>query len=181
VLSIPAAAPESHLFSSARASLKQAPVPVENPINPLIGRRAGQPTVGLAADKMAAFLNEMKTVRLRKVSERSSGANPTLPPSEPFSVQSALRRSSSLQRSQMTIPLPTSIRASNIGTSPALSGSETRMGEKRKRNTIEIHDDPGRLLFLLAWAMNDHFLQILLPNVDHVSCPQILVWLLVQT
>ncbi|KAF8802427.1 hypothetical protein BYT27DRAFT_7235351 [Phlegmacium glaucopus] len=136
LLSIPAAASESHLFASARASLKQAPPPVENPINPLIGRRAGKPTVGLAADKMAAFLSEMKTVRLRKVSGRSSGNNPAPAslPSERFSAQAALRRSSSSQRSQLAMPLLTSIRASNIDSSSALS-------EKRKRNTINIHDD----------------------------------------
>ena len=87
---------------------------------------------------MAAFLNEMKTVRLRKVSERSSGDNPALP-SARFDTQSALRRLSSLQSSQPTISL---LKASNI----ANSESEIRMGEKRKRNTINIRDDAGKLL-----------------------------------
>ena len=148
LLDISAATPQSHLFASARASLKQAPAPVENPINPLIGRRAGQPTVGLAADKMAAFLNEMKTVRLRKVSERSSGDNPA-PPSERFSSQSALRRFSSVQTLQPTISL---LKASNIN-----SESEIRMGEKRKRNMINIRDDAGKLLFFLPWTIMTFF------------------------
>jgi hypothetical protein len=127
--------------------LKQAPAPVENPINPLIGRRAGQPTVGLAADKMAAFLNEMKTVRLRKVSERSSGDNPAPPPSERFNTQSALRGLSFLQSSQPTIPL---LKSSNI----ANSESEIiHMREKRKRNTINIRDDAGKLLLSLLWTI----------------------------
>ena len=146
LLDIPAATPESHLFVSARASLKQAPTPVENAINPLIGRRAGQPTIGLAADKMAAFLNEMKTVRLRKVSERSSRDNPAPPPSAHFDTQSALRRLSSLQRSHPTISL---LKASNIGNSE----SEIHMGEKRKRNTINIRDDAGKLLLFLLWTI----------------------------
>ncbi|KAL0574385.1 hypothetical protein V5O48_007560, partial [Marasmius crinis-equi] len=62
------------LFASARASLKHAGTPNEAPINPayglsssMSGRRAGKPTVGLQPDKMADFLKEMKTVRLRKV------------------------------------------------------------------------------------------------------------------
>lgn len=151
MLNIPDTTSESQLFAAARASLKQAPTPVETPINPLIGRRAGQPTVGLAADKMAAFLNEMKTVRLRKVSERSSGDN-LAPPFERTNAQSALRRSLPSQTSQSTIPLPTSIRVSNI-TISALNESENRMGEKRKRNTINIHDDAGILLLFLV--MND--------------------------
>ena len=146
LLDIPATTPESHLFASARASLKQAPAPVENPINPLIGRRAGQPTVGLAADKMAAFLNEMKTVRLRKVSERFSGNNSAPPPSERFNTQSTLRGLSSSQRSEPTIPL---LKASNFTNSE----SEIHMGEKRKRNTISLRDDAGKLLLSLPWTI----------------------------
>ena len=88
---------------------------------------------------MAAFLNEMKTVRLRKVSERFSGDNSATLPPERFNTQSALRGSSSLQRPQPTIPL---LKASNI----ADSESENRMGEKRKRNMISIRDDAGKLL-----------------------------------
>ncbi|KAJ3818285.1 hypothetical protein F5878DRAFT_623871 [Lentinula raphanica] len=57
-------------FANARAALKHAPTPKEAPINP--PRRGGRPTVGVTADKMAAFLSEMKTVRLRKVGSQSS-------------------------------------------------------------------------------------------------------------
>jgi hypothetical protein len=99
---------------------------------------------------MAAFLNEMKTVRLRKVSKRSSGDNPVLPHSERFDTQSTVRGLSSFQRSQPTIPVLKSIRASNITTSE----SEIRMGEKRKRNAINIRDDAGKLLLLsLPWTI----------------------------
>ncbi|KAJ3928278.1 MAG: hypothetical protein NXY57DRAFT_535324 [Lentinula lateritia] len=57
-------------FAHARAALNHAPTPKEAPINP--PRRGGQPTVGVTADKMAAFLTEMKTVRLRKVGSQST-------------------------------------------------------------------------------------------------------------
>ena len=61
------------LFANVRASLRHAPTPVEVPINSVVYggaprmRRTGQPTVNVPSDKMAAFLTEMKTVRLRKV------------------------------------------------------------------------------------------------------------------
>ncbi|EIN04949.1 hypothetical protein PUNSTDRAFT_116231 [Punctularia strigosozonata HHB-11173 SS5] len=61
------------LLAAARASLKHTEPPVEAPINPLIpvpasrAKRTGRPTVALSHDKMAAFLQEMKSVRLRKV------------------------------------------------------------------------------------------------------------------
>ncbi|KAI0067365.1 hypothetical protein BV25DRAFT_1094579 [Artomyces pyxidatus] len=69
---IPTAADTGALFASVRAGLKHAGSPVEAPINGVVygGRsvkRAGQPTVNVPSDKMAAFLTEMKTVRLRKV------------------------------------------------------------------------------------------------------------------
>jgi hypothetical protein len=60
---------EDRVLATARASLKHTSPPVEAPINPLIprARRTGKPTVALSQDKMAAFLQEMKSVRLRKV------------------------------------------------------------------------------------------------------------------
>ncbi|KAH9057847.1 hypothetical protein EDB87DRAFT_975403 [Lactarius vividus] len=63
----PAAAELS--FSDIRAHLRHTGTPVEAPINapPTAKKRVGQPTIGVPADKMAAFLKEMKTVRLRKV------------------------------------------------------------------------------------------------------------------
>ena len=52
-----------------RANLRHAGTPVEAPINSsFTAKRVGQPTIGVPADKMAAFLNEMKSVRLKKVS-----------------------------------------------------------------------------------------------------------------
>ncbi len=43
-------------------------MPVEAPIDSsFIAKRVGQPTIGVPADEKAAFLNEMKSVRLRRI------------------------------------------------------------------------------------------------------------------
>ncbi|KAJ2921934.1 hypothetical protein H1R20_g15160, partial [Candolleomyces eurysporus] len=55
------------VFASVRAALKHTTPPKEKPINKLNGK----PCIGVPPDKMAAFLTEMKTVRLKKVSDRS--------------------------------------------------------------------------------------------------------------
>ncbi|KAJ6460361.1 hypothetical protein C8R47DRAFT_1161009 [Mycena vitilis] len=62
--------PTATPFAAARASLKSTgTLPAEAPINPILPtRRHGQPTLGVPPDKVAAFLAEMKTVRLRKTS-----------------------------------------------------------------------------------------------------------------
>lgn len=66
---IPTTPAAAHLsFSDVRAHLRHAGTPVEAPINSsFTAKRVGQPTIGVPADKMAAFLKEMKSVRLRKV------------------------------------------------------------------------------------------------------------------
>lgn len=59
-------------FSSVRAALKPVTPPIEMPINNVAAmsrtRRTGQPTINVSSEKLAAFLSEMKNVRLRKVS-----------------------------------------------------------------------------------------------------------------
>lgn len=60
------------LFVNARAALRHTSHPIETPINHsmlgLSGRkRQGRPTVNVPSEQMAAFLNEIKTVRLKKV------------------------------------------------------------------------------------------------------------------
>jgi len=63
-------------LSSARAALKHTTLPVEAPINSLYApsrtKRTGQPTVNLGGDKMAAFLSEMKSVKLRRTGSLAS-------------------------------------------------------------------------------------------------------------
>uniref|UniRef100_A0A0W0FIZ8 Uncharacterized protein n=1 Tax=Moniliophthora roreri TaxID=221103 RepID=A0A0W0FIZ8_MONRR len=156
------------LFASARASLKHAGTPTEAPINPAYSslssstsgsRRTGKPTVGLQPDKMADFLKEMKTVRLRKVG---------LPPGEvdrsaSFSFSTSSRSDSSLSRSNPSFRRESGILgdlsiggeadASDLGhilnfrlkdNEPAPPGLEERpngvydsSGRKRKRNVDE--------------------------------------------
>ncbi|KAF9790390.1 hypothetical protein BJ322DRAFT_1036132 [Thelephora terrestris] len=66
-------------LSSARAALKHTTLPVEAPINGAYAssrtKRTGQPTVKLGGDKMAAFLTEMKTAKLRKTGSLASIRN----------------------------------------------------------------------------------------------------------
>ncbi|KAJ7914882.1 hypothetical protein B0H13DRAFT_2001497 [Mycena leptocephala] len=71
--------PTTTPFAAARASLKQTgALPDEAPINPILPtRRQGQPTIGVPPDKMAAFLAEMKTVRLRKTNTSKSVPEPS--------------------------------------------------------------------------------------------------------
>lgn len=104
------------LFASVRANLRHAPAPVEAPINVAYGghrtKRTGLPTVNVPSDRMPAFLNEMKTARLRKV---AGGRPPDLPP----------LTSSSGPR----------------GTAGVDTGSEVRIGEKRKRASMSGAED----------------------------------------
>ncbi|KII89629.1 hypothetical protein PLICRDRAFT_558380 [Plicaturopsis crispa FD-325 SS-3] len=136
---LPAAtrATSDSLFASARAALKHTGTPVEAPINgPALGSRAkrqGQPTVNVPSDKMAAFLNEMKTVRLRKVSGGAQGA-PASSATSSMAGTSALARSTSSASgsgpSRFAVParpsLPFDTRA-----------GQERLGEKRKRDEFQ--------------------------------------------
>jgi len=117
-----------NLFASARASLNHAPTPVEQPIVSL--KRPGMPTIGIAPDKMAAFLTEMKTVRLRKISERQRS-----PHSQSFSVSAATPAASLArlrQQNSFTVPRPRSTGTESL-TMSYPSTISTLTGEKRKR------------------------------------------------
>ncbi|KAG2133676.1 uncharacterized protein EDB93DRAFT_1174109 [Suillus bovinus] len=63
------------LFASARAALRSTEAATTGSTNDLAKSASGkmrQPTVNVPSDKMAAFLNEMRTVRLRKVGSLAS-------------------------------------------------------------------------------------------------------------
>ncbi|KAF5381994.1 hypothetical protein D9615_004205 [Tricholomella constricta] len=114
---IPIAGDPGTLFASARAALKHAPPPIEAPINSqLPTRRKGKPAIGIAPDKMAAFLKEMKTVRLRKVSGN-------LPPS----LNSSFSHQPVASGSTFRDVLRRSTSASNF------LHADARVGDKRKR------------------------------------------------
>ncbi|KAF9533725.1 hypothetical protein CPB83DRAFT_902453 [Crepidotus variabilis] len=141
IISIPRDASEpDKLFVSARSSLRHAPPPVENPINPLnASARRGKPTIGIPADKMAAFLKEMKTVRLRKVSDRSMSMEMSMASSTlPSSMDSSLRRTMSLNRSESSFP---SISHKIVAGDLSLSDLQPRLGEKRKRTITSTQND----------------------------------------
>ncbi|KAH9029878.1 hypothetical protein EDB85DRAFT_2147123 [Lactarius pseudohatsudake] len=108
----PAAAELS--FSDIRAHLRHTGTPVEAPINapPTAKKRVGQPTIGVPADKMAAFLKEMKTVRLRKVFNAPADMGREPP------------RASSAETSFVT---------AGIQRPPRPAEAPAKVGEKRKR------------------------------------------------
>ncbi|KZT06023.1 uncharacterized protein LAESUDRAFT_759566 [Laetiporus sulphureus 93-53] len=68
-------------LATARQSLRPTTPPREAPINDVTGRtrRSGHPTVNIAGDKMATFLKEVRTAKLRKVSTGTFD-NASMPP-----------------------------------------------------------------------------------------------------
>ncbi|KAH8831412.1 hypothetical protein DL96DRAFT_1587697 [Flagelloscypha sp. PMI_526] len=122
------------LFTDARAALKHSGPPKEAPINPplITGRRPGLPSVGLPPDKVAAFLNEMKTVRLRKVSHGTPLWSSSTSRPAPPSIGS---QSFALGEGNAAILRKLQLNAS--ASSSSRTGSHTitdiRIGEKRKR------------------------------------------------
>ncbi|KAK2463494.1 hypothetical protein APHAL10511_004580 [Amanita phalloides] len=131
------------LIASARAALKRAPTPVEVPINPCMStKRQGLPAIGVPPDKMAAFLNELKNVRLRKVRQSSKQAS---------SMANVSANSSVSTDSHLSFGDPSAL-SDRIGVNSTLSTSanpafnfidlsSVRAGSKRKR---EFPDDPQR-------------------------------------
>lgn len=136
------------LFTSARAALKHTSTPIETPINlgaSGIGNRAkrqGHPTVNISGEKMAAFLNEMKTVRLRKVST-GADSGPSVPPNN-------LTRSWSAGSGPGHRDPSASSRVERQGLPVFRSldnRADSQIGEKRKRDTISHpHDDIGEAM-----------------------------------
>lgn len=140
ILRMPTNSDRPDLFASARAALKHAPTPVEKPINPLVvSKRQGQPTVGVTPDKMAAFLSEMKTVRLRKVSGIPGNSSPTVGSSLASRVASgpgALRRTASVGQSSLRRAVDSSFdpRSFRSETAWHRDNGDNRTSEKRKRD-----------------------------------------------
>ena len=146
------------LFAKARASLKHTTPPEENPINPSaypsVAKRKGQPTIGISADKMAAFLNEMKTHRLRRVSSIPDGdlddPNTSLQQNNDFGNRSEILRTSKPSQSDTSIVQVTRTRGNSVGERIALMESQSHAeghaqilaGFKRKR--AEERTDPNQ-------------------------------------
>ncbi|KAI1797456.1 hypothetical protein LXA43DRAFT_416344 [Ganoderma leucocontextum] len=122
-------------LASARASLKHTAPPVEAPINAVAyggarTRKAGQPTVNVPSDKMAAFLREMKSVRLRRVGGPTGSMGPPLFPSSAAGDIAGEARASEVSEAR---------RAAVLGDTSFDTGVAARIfiGEKRKRDTVE--------------------------------------------
>ena len=119
----PAAAQLS--FSDVRAHLRHAGTPVEAPINSSFTattKRVGQPTIGVPADKMAAFLQEMKTVRLRRV--YNAPADMCRPPPRVGSADN-------------------SFVGAGIQRPPRPANGAVSVGEKRKRDAVDTLANEG--------------------------------------
>ncbi|KAI0366310.1 hypothetical protein BV20DRAFT_972034 [Pilatotrama ljubarskyi] len=125
-----------NFLASARASLRPAGPPVEAPINSAAyggarTKKAGQPTVNVPSDKMAAFLREMKNVRLRRVG--GTGNTSMAPPASTSGAAGDLSRSTSgngMSRARMAATLGE--RSFDLGVATRLE-----IGEKRKRDMFQ--------------------------------------------
>jgi hypothetical protein len=143
-------------LASARASLKHLAVPFEAPINPAVfggvalrTKRHGQPTVNVPSDKMAAFLSEMKTVRLRKVSTGASAGPSGL---QRRASVGGVRSSHAGSHGQGSLHQSAALKKTAASSFSSLEDREedARTGEKRKRDPdsgTQTHDSLRRFLF----------------------------------
>ncbi|RPD60995.1 hypothetical protein L226DRAFT_462661 [Lentinus tigrinus ALCF2SS1-7] len=130
---------DPNYLASARASLKPTAPPVEAPINGAASRtrKAGQPTLNLSSDKMAAFLREMKTVRLRKVGGTAASGS-----MGPPSMAGDITIGGDLTRSTSGHGMSEARRAAILGDTSFDTGVAARIfigdkSEKRKRDASE--------------------------------------------
>lgn len=140
---------QSTLFASARAALRHTSPPQEAPIiagtlNRSRMKRQGQPTFNVPSEKMAAFLNEIKTVRLRKVGEGGgTGTAADVRPAEPSNLS---KSTSALSWASGPIRPEVSRRQSLVNLartdSASSSAKETlvRAGQKRKADAMGIDE-----------------------------------------
>ncbi|KAF8633226.1 hypothetical protein AX15_001461 [Amanita polypyramis BW_CC] len=126
----------SLLIASARAALRRAPMPIEAPINPLKStKRQGLPTIGVPPDKMAAFLSELKNVRLRKVrsvsGQVSSAAN--------LSINSNTSSASDSSFGGLSDRMDSNSASSVNSTFEYIDSELVKSGTKRKRELSDRH------------------------------------------
>ena len=131
------------MFASARAALRHTSPPREAPINAATltrtaTKRQGQPTFNVPCDKMAAFLNEIKTARLRKVGSgpEDGAATPGPEPSNLSKSTSALSWASGPIRPEISRRRS----LANLGGAPS-SAKETLITAGRKRKADEMGMD----------------------------------------
>ncbi|KAI0671948.1 hypothetical protein C8Q78DRAFT_972600 [Trametes maxima] len=127
-------------LASARALLKPTAPPVEAPINGAAyggarAKKAGHPTVNVPSDKMAAFLREMKNVRLRRV----GGLTGDTSMSSATAAGAVGETAGDLNRSTSGTGMSRARMAATLGERSFDLGVATRLeiGEKRKRDAFE--------------------------------------------
>ncbi|KAI0663720.1 hypothetical protein C8Q70DRAFT_906152 [Cubamyces menziesii] len=129
-----------NFLASARASLKPTAPPVEAPINTAYSgaraKKAGIPTVNVPSDKMAAFLREMKNVRLRRVGGLTGNASMGPPMSTAGDVAADTGVS---DRSMDAGRMSRARMAATLGERSFDLGVAARLeiGQKRKRDAVE--------------------------------------------
>ncbi|KAG8213157.1 hypothetical protein J3R82DRAFT_11565 [Butyriboletus roseoflavus] len=150
------------MFASARASLRHAMTPVEAPINnPGLTKtkRHGQPTVNVPSEKMAAFLHEIKTAKLRRVGSGTNamGGDGAAGPSglsksvsvtssastgpSKLSAKELLRRRS---LASLRVPIGSSLAAPvPLSALATPKEPEVRVGQKRKADTLVVDEVNG--------------------------------------
>ena len=136
--------------------------PVEAPINnPGFNRsrRQGQPTVNVPSEKMAAFLHEIKTVKLRKVGAGvnamggdgiagPSGLSKSVNVTSSASTAATRLRAQELQRrrslASLRVPIGSSLAAPvPVSALAAAKEAEVRAGQKRKADALGVKDATG--------------------------------------
>ncbi|EIW57775.1 uncharacterized protein TRAVEDRAFT_59336 [Trametes versicolor FP-101664 SS1] len=129
-----------NFLASARAGLKRTEPPVEAPINSVAygarTKKTGQPTVNVPSDKMAAFLREMKTVRLRRVGGLTGNTSMGPPAS---TARAAGAGVSELDRSTISTRMSRARMAATLGERSFDLGvaASLETGAKRKRSVVE--------------------------------------------
>lgn len=129
-----------NFLASARAGLKRTEPPVEAPINSVAygarTKKTGQPTVNVPSDKMAAFLREMKTVRLRRVGGLTGNTSMGPPAS---TARAAGAGVSELDRSTISTGMSRARMAATLGERSFDLGvaASLEIGAKRKRSVVE--------------------------------------------
>ncbi|KAF8134860.1 hypothetical protein EV363DRAFT_1396329 [Boletus edulis] len=151
------------MFASARASLRHAMTPVEAPINnpgQTRTKRHGQPTVNVPSEKMAAFLHEIKTAKLRKVGSGTNamGGDGRAGPSglsksvnvttSSFSTTAAKLSAQELKRrrslANLRVPIGSSLAAPlSLSASVTAKEAEVRVGQKRKADALGVDELRG--------------------------------------
>ncbi|KAI0090205.1 hypothetical protein BDY19DRAFT_905246 [Irpex rosettiformis] len=129
------AATTDAFLQKARAALRKQPSPLEAPINPINApplpksnakvKRTGRPSINVPSEKMDAFLTEVKSAKLKKIS--GTLAPPLVRENPTAALARELGASGKGKELLRTIERRRSLSEIDVGT-----------GTKRKRDTLEI-------------------------------------------